>query len=138
MAKTRQCGYTLVEILLVLAIIGIISGIAIPAFIGQRKHARVVGDAKANAKVLQMMLETRRADRGIYGTAGTYKWTNGEPVGDAATLLPGFSPKGGSKMDFSLEITNNGASYVVNVSDPLYKSGATIFRTNQNGKDEEL
>lgn len=138
MALTRQRGYTLIEILLVLAIIGIISGIAIPAFIGQKKHARVVGDAKANAKVIQMMLETRRADRGTYGAAGTYTWTNGEPVGDAATLLPAFTPKGSSKMDYSLEITNNGASYVLNVSDPLYKSGATLFRTNQNGKDEEL
>ena len=36
----NQKGFTLVELLLVLAIIGIISAIAIPAMLGQRENAR--------------------------------------------------------------------------------------------------
>ncbi|OQA32041.1 MAG: Type II secretion system protein G precursor [Acidobacteria bacterium ADurb.Bin340] len=138
MRRTRQHGFTLVELILVVSILGIITAIAVPTFLGQRKNARVVGDAKANAKVMQMMLEDRRADRGIYGPAGDYNWTNGDPVGTAATVLPAFTPKGSSKMNFVLHITNGGAAYTIEVSDPLYKSGATLFRTNQNGKDEEL
>lgn len=131
-------GFTLIEALLVMALLGIISAIAIPSFIGQKKHARVVGDAQTNAKVMQMMLETRRADLGTYGPVGDYNWTNGDPVGTAATVLPAFTPKGASKMNYVLHITNGGAAYNIEVSDPLYKNGTTVFRTNQNGKDEIL
>ena len=64
-------GFSLVELLLVLAIIGIISAIAIPSFLGQRRRARVIGDAISNAKSLQMALESRKAEVGVYAPAGT-------------------------------------------------------------------
>ena len=54
----RSRGFTLIEAMLVVAIIGIISAIAIPSFLGQRRRARTIGDAIANAKVLQMALES--------------------------------------------------------------------------------
>ena len=67
----RAKGFSLIELLFVLAAIGILSGIAIPSYLGQRRRARVIGDAISNAKVLQMALESRRAEVGIYGTALT-------------------------------------------------------------------
>jgi len=39
-SSTRSHGFSLIELLLVLAIIGILGGIAIPSFMGQRKRAR--------------------------------------------------------------------------------------------------
>lgn len=127
-------GFSLIEVLLVLAIIGIISGIAIPAYIGQRTRARVIGDAISNAQVIRMLLESRKADNGLYGPVGTsYTWTNG--VASDATFLPGFTPQGNSKMNFTVAIGANGLSYLLTVVDPSIGSGATAYQTNQAGAE---
>ena len=74
-----------------LALIGIISAIAIPSFLGQRRRARVIGDAMSNAKVLSMSLENRKAENGLYGAAGTYGW---KPDGTAPPRTsPPSSPR---------------------------------------------
>jgi prepilin-type N-terminal cleavage/methylation domain-containing protein len=124
-------GFSLIELLLVLAIIGIISGIAIPAYLGQRRRARVIGDAMSNAKVIAMMLETRKADNGVYGTDGAYNWVSGSAQGSAATLLPAFTPKGNSIMDFTVQIASTGLAYTITVVDPTL--GRTAYQTDQTG-----
>ena len=96
--RHRSRGFSLVELLLVLAVIGILSGIAIPSFLGQRRRARVIGDAQSNVRILAMALEGRKADSGIYGTGGPYKWTVAAGASDA-TFLPAVSLQGSSKMD---------------------------------------
>jgi prepilin-type N-terminal cleavage/methylation domain-containing protein len=131
----RNQGYSLIEVLLVLAIIGILSGIAIPRFLGQRRRARVIGDAISNAKVIAMMMETRRADAGVYGPDGnTYQWTSGVPVGSAATFLPGFQPSGNSKMDYSITIAAGGLAFTTTVLDPSL-GGVQAYQTDQNGAE---
>ncbi len=130
----KDRGFSLVELLLVLAIIGIISGIAIPAFVSQRRRARVIGDAQSNAQVLRMALETYKADSGIYGTAGsTYVWTASgtAPASGIGTALH-FTPKGNSQMNYSVAVTGAGLLYTITVTDPTM-GGYTVFTTNQNG-----
>jgi type IV pilus assembly protein PilE len=127
--RSSSAGFSLIEVLLVLAIIGIISGIAIPSYLGQRRRARVIGDAKTNAQVMAMQLETRRADNGIYGPAGVYTWNTATPTN---ALLPAFTPKGQSKMDYSLTIDATGLVYVITVTDPSL-GGANALITDQNG-----
>ncbi|BDU73373.1 type IV pilin protein [Mesoterricola silvestris] len=132
--RVEQQGFSLVELLLVLAIIGIISAIAIPSFLGQRRRARVVGDAQANAAVLRMQLETRRADTGTYGSNGvTYTWTGTSAPAASTSPAPNFVvSKNTTKMNYSLLITGNGLSYVLTVTDPTLAS-AQVLTTNQNG-----
>jgi len=133
--SSREKGFSLVEILLVLAIIGIISGIAIPSYLGQRRRARVIGDAMANARVISMLLESRKADTGVYGAEDAYKWTAGTPDAKALGLLPSFTPNGNSKMDYNLVIANGGLSYELTIVDPSLSGTPTAYKTNQNGAE---
>ena len=127
----RSRGFTLVEVLLVLAILGIISAIAIPSFMGQRRRARVIGDAQVNARVIAMALETRKADNGIYGTAGNiYTWTNGVP--SDSTYLPTVYLRNSSQMNYSITIGASGLSYTIGVTDRTM-GDAPVLSTDQTG-----
>ncbi len=132
----RDRGFSLVEILLVLAILGIISAIAIPSFMGQRRRAQVIGDAMANAKVLQMGLESRKADSGTYGTSGsTYGWKADGSDTSGPALIPTFQPSGNSRMNYSVTVGGGGLTYVMTVTDPSIGSGVIAYQTNQNGQE---
>jgi len=125
-------GFSLIELLLVLALIGILSAIAIPAFLGQRTRARVIGDAISNAKVLAMALENRKAENGIYGANGSYTWTASgtRPTTD---LAPTFTPQGNSQMDFTAVVANGGLTYVLSVNNQ--GGGGLVYQTDQTGKE---
>ena len=127
-------GFSLIELLLVLAIIGIISAIAIPSFLGQRRRARVIGDAITNAKVISMQMEARKADLGIYGTAGsTFTWIAGSA--SDSTFLPGFTPKGNSKMNYSIAIITSGLDYNLTINDPSLGANVMAYSTNAAGSE---
>ena len=134
--KENSGGFSLVELLLVLAIMGIISTIAIPSFMGQRRRARVLGDAQANAQVLRMQLEATKADAGIYGVVGSYSWTASGAV-PTTNIAPGFVPKGGSKMNYTVVVANGGLTYNLTVYDPSV-GGAAAYTVNQNGAGSVL
>jgi prepilin-type N-terminal cleavage/methylation domain-containing protein len=132
--KNSALGFSLIELLAVVAIMGIIAGVAIPSFLGQRARARSIGDAQATSQVLRMALETYKADNGIYGVDKTnYTWTAGVGANtDAAALLPSFSASS-SRMNYLVATTNNGLKYTITVNDPTIAGAPEIFQTDETG-----
>jgi len=133
--RDHRSGFSLIEVLLVVTLLGIVSAIAIPSYLGQRRRSRVIGDAMSNARVLSMALESRKADAGIYGTDGTYDWKADGSATTGPALIPTFQPiNGSSKMNYQVVITN-GVTYVLTVYDPSISATTVAYQTNQYGAE---
>jgi len=134
MRRSNQ-GFSFVELLLVVVIIGILGAIAIPSMLGQKRSAELVGDAQQNTKSLQLMMETRKADFGIYGPANTVTVYNPDGTVTGANLAPLFAPVGSTKMTYTLTINGTGLQYGVTINDNRPgKGNALIFQTDETGR----
>jgi len=127
----RAKGFSLVEILFALAIIGIVSAIAIPQLLGSRQQARYTADARSNAAVIHMRLEAIKADTGQYPPAGTFVWAQGvPPAGNPVPAVTDFSRS--TKLDFTLDLLTS-QTYTITVTDPR-DGNRVILVMNQNGQ----
>jgi general secretion pathway protein G len=63
--KRTQSGFTLIEILVVVVIIGIIASLVVPNFVGRDDQARVAA-AKNDLRAIANALEMYRMDNGHY------------------------------------------------------------------------
>lgn len=66
--KDREAGYSLLEILVVLAIIGTLMGLVAPRLLGNVDKSKVVA-AKAQTKNLRLALDSFKLDTGRYPTS---------------------------------------------------------------------
>lgn len=68
--SAEESGFTLVELLVVMLILGILAAIAVPSFFNQRDKARDA-DAKVGARTAQTAIETYATDNGGSYAAAT-------------------------------------------------------------------
>src|SRR5919202_7041536 len=81
----EEAGFTLVELLVVMLILGLLAAIAIPAFFNQRTKAQDA-EAKSTVKTAQTAMETYATDNnGSYANADRAKLKAIEPTLSSAT-----------------------------------------------------
>jgi type IV pilus assembly protein PilA len=107
MKKTDKKGFTLVEIMIVVAIIGLLAAIGIPAVIGAYANAQVKAKTRnvVDVEKAKAMLTLPSAADGLNFTYHDY--TNGQIVADAAIVAA-------LNIDSIDDLDVNGKSIVVN------------------------
>ncbi len=112
-----EAGFTLVELLVVMLILGILAAIAIPAFFNQKEKAND-SQAKAYAHSAQVAMETYATDHG-----GAYTGAN---VGALTTIEPTLTGAGANLVP----AVQGPQAYTVSVKSPITKNTFTITRTD--------
>lgn len=123
--RTRNLGFTLVELMIAVAILTVIAGIAIPAYNGYIREARISA-AAANIEPLRIALEDYWLDNATYGTRSPETWV----PGGANTLTTGdlgWQPDPGDKNMFSYSVTSNANSYSISVTHIALPNDTQIF-----------
>ena len=103
-------GVTLIELIIVVAIIGILAMIAVPAYIGQQKNAART-EAYSNLQNLRLLEEQFFAENGCYYMTGGACANN--PISGVTNIqafLPGFKPGDEASLNFTYSITPSGTS----------------------------
>jgi len=113
----RNEGFTLVEVLVVVLIIGILAAIAIPLFLTQASKAHDVS-AKAQVRTAETAAETYSADN------------NGEYSGISVAVLQGIEPTLSETVPAKLVKAESTSSkqYIVESEDPSTKATFSVER----------
>jgi prepilin-type N-terminal cleavage/methylation domain-containing protein len=109
-------GFTLIELMIVVAIIGILAMIAIPAYVGQQKSAART-EAYSNLQNLRLLEEQYFAENGCYyRTGGPPPVCTDASLADIASIqafLPGFKPGDAANLNFNYSLSVYTASGAV-------------------------
>ena len=149
MRKLRSTkGFTLVELMIVVAIIGILAAIAIPNFLNFRLKAKT-SEAKSNLGGIRSTEVAYFAEWNIYIDAQALVPTDRTTVATRATKISwsptglasrfsilGFAPEGNVFFSYSLDDTVETTAFTAHAVGDLDSDGVTSdFQVDQSGSD---
>lgn len=120
---SEESGFTLVELLVVMLIIGLLAAIAIPAFFNQREKA-YDANAKEQARTAETAMETYATDNGGVYTDVT--------TGDLVAIEPSLSDAVSTTRPYLTDAQATGATdkgWTLEVTSPKTGNTFTIART---------
>ena len=131
-------GFTLMELLIVIAIIGILATIAIPGYIGQQRRAART-EAYSNLQNLRLLEEQYFAENGCYykvgvtctnATIGPDAPVVGGGVANIRTFLPGFKPGTDTDLNYTYSIATTGTTATAFTATAAGKTGKKVAGDN--------
>ncbi|HIM02270.1 MAG TPA: prepilin-type N-terminal cleavage/methylation domain-containing protein [Myxococcales bacterium] len=129
LGKSKK-GFTLIELMIVVAIIGILAAIAIPNFVRFQLKAKT-SEGKVNLAAIRTAEEAYFSEFGSYVAAAASPGTNGSTAKvsfvDSGTVAAGnfdtigWAPEG--QVFFNYEVVVNGAAYVASAGADIDGNG---------------
>ena len=128
MKKSNRKGFTLVELVVVIAIIGILAAILVPTMMNYVKKAKLK-TANSNAKLVYTTVNNEAADKIVEGKESDIKSSGGNAAGSAGNVVEVKSLKSAD------EKTLDGAVYKA-LSDNGDGAGFVFWTVSTNGNVE--
>jgi type IV pilus assembly protein PilA len=122
MRSSRRTGFTLIEMMIVVAIIGLLAALAIPNFLRFQLKSKIA-EAKVNLNAIRTAEHSYYSTQGVYASAAPAP--NPIPGTDKAAFVSsdfdvlGFDPVGGVFFSYAVALTADGTGFLAEAAGDL-------------------
>lgn len=129
----KEKGFTLIELMIVIIILAILTGIAIPSYLALRNRARVAA-AQSEMRNIATALEMYQIDHNVYPATGITAMISALEGGDYMNPVPTLDPWGYLNYVYTLTGTGKRAPYTLECYGPDGVDGGTDDIVIINGR----